>query len=409
MNSSPILILCASLAALSACRTAQQEEPYRHVNDLIRRERYEEAVRYSADLAQRSPDDERLDELHRGASVAWHLEQGRRLTFADRDAEALAAFEAAETLNPDSEVVASWVEKTRRKLADRWLNHGLELHANDNLQGAFDAYEKALQYVPGDQSAVSGMAQAVLVMNHRDELAETYYNDGMHALSDYWLEQARARFTYAKKYEENDRTERRIEHVDELLATERVVVGNTFEEDGIYGAARNEYRLALAADPKNEEARAGFERMAVEAKATAKLDEAQMMVLRGEFERAEELLTEGQALSDRQSERFEAARIDIAEERLGRAYQTALNLEKDFLFPQAIEAYQAILDDVQYYRDVLTRQGTLEEYVQRARELYAESRAVQGAERLELLRQIEIFWPDYQGIGEEIERLSRRP
>jgi hypothetical protein len=231
----------------------------------------------------------------------------------------------------------------------------------------------------------------------------------MHALSDYWLEQARARFTYAKKYEENDRTERRIEHVDELLATERVVVGNTFEEDGIYGAARNEYRLALAADPKNEEARAGFERMAVEAKATAKLDEAQMMVLRGEFERAEELLTEGQALSDRQSERFEAARIDIAEERLGRAYQTALNLEKDFLFPQAIEAYQAILDDVQYYRDVLTRQGTLEEYVQRARELYAESRAVQGAERLELLRQIEIFWPDYQGIGEEIERLSRRP
>jgi hypothetical protein len=133
------------------------------------------------------------------------------------------------------------------------------------------------------------------------------------------------------------------------------------------------------------------------------------MVLRGEFERAEELLTEGQALSDRQSERFEAARIDIAEERLGRAYQTALNLEKDFLFPQAIEAYQAILDDVQYYRDVLTRQGTLEEYVQRARELYAESRAVQGAERLELLRQIEIFWPDYQGIGEEIERLSRRP
>jgi hypothetical protein len=133
------------------------------------------------------------------------------------------------------------------------------------------------------------------------------------------------------------------------------------------------------------------------------------MILRGEFERAEELLDEGEALSDRQRDRFEAARIDIAEERLNRAYQTALNFEKDFLFPQAIEAYQAILDEVQYYRDVLTRQETLVEYVQRAEELYAESRSVPDAERLELLRQIEVFWPDYRGIGEEIESLSKRP
>lgn len=409
MKPRPNLALCAALAALAACQTTEREDPRDRVNDLIHRERYEEAVRYSAKLAQEDPDDERLEELHRGATVAWHLEQGRRLTFEDRDAEALAAFELAAELDPHSPIVASWVTKTRRKLADRWLHHGLELHANDSLEGAVEAYERALEYVPGDTSALTGMEQAVLVMNHREELAENYYNDGMHALSDYWLEQARARFEYSDKYQESDRTRRRIEHVDELKATEKVVVGKQYEEDGLYGAARNEYRMALSLHPENEEAKAGFERMTVEAQATAKLDEANMMILRGEFERAEALLAEGEGLSPRQADRFAALRIDIAEERLQRQYQSAINLEKDFLFPEAIDAYQAILDDVEYYRDVLTRKSTLEEYVERARQLYAESRAVQGAERLELLRQIEIFWPDYRGIGEEIELLSRRP
>jgi tetratricopeptide (TPR) repeat protein len=407
MKQSPTLVLLAALGALAGCRAAGRADPYRHVNDLVRRERFEEAVRFAADEARRNPRDEGLDELHRGASVAWHLEQGRRLTFEDQDADALASFEAALALAPDSEVVRSWVDKTRRKLADRWLNFGFELHANDSLEAAVDAYERALQYVPDDSSAIAGMAQATLVMNHREQLSEEYYSDGMHALADYWLEQARARFAYSEKYQESERTSRRIEHVDELLGTERVVVGATFEEEGLYGAARNEYRLALALDPQNADAKAGFERMSVEAKATAKLEEARMMILRGEFERAEGLLAEGEAFSTRQADRYEAARIDIAEERLRRKYESAHNLEKDFLFPEAIAAYDEILGEAEYYRDVLTRKATLEEYVQRAAELFAEAQAAQGAERLELLRQIEVFWPDYQGIAAEIERLAR--
>ena len=49
------------------------------------------------------------------------------------------------------------------------------------------------------------MAQAVLQINHRKGLGESYYNDGMRALSNLWLQQARSRFAYSDKYEPESR------------------------------------------------------------------------------------------------------------------------------------------------------------------------------------------------------------
>ena len=339
MNRSPELhrlrLFPLALVLVVACSSTEDQSDFERVNDMIRHAQYEEAVRASARLARERPDSERIAELHRGATIAWYLESGRELSFEDRDEEALEQLEKALALDPESEVVAVWVDKTKAKLAQRWLDCALELHANDDLSGAIDAYGCSLTFVPGGTSALTGLGHAVRVVNYREGLAEEYYNDGMHALSDYWLEQARACFSYSHKYGDNERTDRRRDHVDDLLAEERVVVALTLEHDGHYGAARNEFRLALVLDEDNEEAHAGHERNVTEAEASAKLREAHMSILRSDYEKAEALIDEGLAISTRQADLFEGARVDIQESLLDNLYDNALNLEKDFLYPQA--------------------------------------------------------------------------
>ena len=56
------------------------------------------------------------------------------------------------------------------------------------------------------------------------------------------------------------------------------------------------------------------------------------------------MIDEGLAISTRQSDLFEGTRVDIQEALLGGMYDRALNLEKDFLYPQAVVAYSEIID-----------------------------------------------------------------
>jgi tetratricopeptide (TPR) repeat protein len=399
--------LLAALALLPACAGTRTRTSAEHFNELIDHRRYEEAVREAARLAEDRPDDAEAQDLHRLVSMAWLLEQGRRLTFKDRDEEALAVFRQAADLEPDNQVVRTWIDKTQRKLADTWLTRGLEAHAEGEIDKAIEAYSKALEYQPGDISALNGMAQAVILTNYRKGLSETYYKEGMHALSDYWLQQARARFAYSEKYDPGaERTERRLQHVDRLLADERVVVAQRLEEETLYGAARNEYRLAAALDPDNQTAQDGFQRMDTEAKATAKLEEARMMILRRDFPQAESLIEEGQTLTAKQQALFEGARIDIEEAHLEDMYSEAIALEKDYRYPEAIEAYTRIIDRAQFYKDVLTRRSTLEGYIQKAQELYDEAQQTSGEQKLQLLQEIEVFWPDYKDVPQQIGQLQ---
>lgn len=399
--------LLPALLALAGCASTAAEEPA-DVEDLIDHGRYAEAVELAADLRDRDPGDVRAVEVHRRASVAFLLEQGRRLTFEDRDVDALHSFAQALEIAPDSPAVVAWVQKTRLKLAERWLETALEMHANDQLEGAVDAYEQALAFSPGDPSAVTGMATAIVQLNHREGLGKRYFEEGVHALADYWLEQARSRFSYAGKYQpEDQRTGARREQVDRLLAAQRVAVAGQFEAEGRWSAAYNEHRLALALDPDNADAKAGLERTKVEARAARLIEETRMEIVRGRFEQAQQHLEEGAALSERQQDLFEGLRAELENARNDRLYSEALAYELGGDFEAAIERYAALLERTPYFKDVLTRKDTLEEYVSDAGELYARAEAAADpAEQLALLRQIAVFWPEYRDVRERLAALE---
>ncbi len=400
-------VLAALLLAACAA-TAASSDPVDDVREDVYHGRYDKAVREAATLREKHPDDPRYESLHKEASVAYLLDQGRHETFRDRDTEALAIFRQANELDPSSKEAEDWIHKTLRKMSRTWLERGLELHASGKLQDAVEAYEKSLEYVPGDSSALNGLGDAVIQINFREGMGKQYFEEGMRALSAYWLDQAKARFLYSNKYEPgDDKVGQRSAQVNALLAQQRVTVARGFEQESLYGAARNEYRLAVALDRTNVDAKAGLDRCTSEWKASQQLEQARMEIVRNRLDRARELVDEGDQLTVAQKDLFEGARAKIEQARLEREYQEALTFERDYRFEQAIAAYADLLKDVEYYKDAITRKETLEEYVKLAGELYASAAAATtDDEKLDALRKINVFWPEYKDVPDQLAKLE---
>lgn len=379
------------------------------VRRLVAHGDYDEAVHRAASAASAAPDDAALAALHREASLAWLIEQGRRSTFADEDETALEWFEKAVALDPESRIARDWRDKTNRKLSKRWLDRALELHAKDDMEAALAAYETALRYEPADPDAMTGRNLSLQVLQHRGGLGKTYFDDGLRALADYWLEQARSRFSYSHKYQPTDpRTKDRRRHVEVLLAAQRVALGEESEKAREFGTARMEYRLALTLEPDNAAAKAGVERCTKEIEVTTLLTRASMDITRGRFDLATQLAEEALAKSEQQKDVCQGKLDAIREARLEKEYQAALALERDDRFEEASQAYGEILAKVQYYKDVIARKDTADEYVRLAADLYARATAATDpAAKLALLRQIQVFWPQYKDVETQIAELTK--
>lgn len=410
IRSFPALLLAAALLAPGCASTEEDQLTLAQVEDAAFHERFEEAVRLADQLRAKHPEDREVAEAHRLATVGYYLERGRRATFQEADLEALDWFRDALEIAPENPLVQEWIRKTRNKVATRWLRKAQEAYASDDLPAALEAYRQALDFKPNDESALQGLAKLTILVNYRDGLGVQYYNDGVRALADYWLQQARRGFSVSKKFlPENERAERRITEVDILLSNQRVAVADGLERQGLYAGALNEYGLALALDPGNQEAELGIARLADEAAAAQFLREAQMKVHRAEFDQANELLDEGEKLTKVQGDLFQQTREEIVTARLQRIYDSALNLEHDQLYEEAIAGYGQLLEQADFFKDSRTRKETLESYVEQAGAYYEEAMEQTDPElKLLSLRAIAGFWPEYKDIPLQIKTLEKQ-
>ena len=408
MKPSTLSRLALALALCAGCASSGPEEAA-EVRDLVNHGQFDKAVREADKLRRENPGKQAFEDLHRDATVAWLLDRGRKETFADEDTEALATFREAQEIDPESAEVASWIDKTIRKLSRTWLERGLELHASGKLVEAIEAYSKALEYVPGDVSALNGLGEAVIQVNYREGMSREYFQAGLQALAEYWLEQARSRFSYSDKYRPEDaKTEQRRDQVDALLAQQRVTIATGIEATGRFGAARNEYRLAAALDPENALAKEGFERCSRESKALELLSQAKMDIVRGRIDHALALIGEGEALTVAQKDSFEGARAGIEQLGFEKIYQEGLAHERDLEYEAAVATYADLLSKAEYYKDALARKETLEEYIQLATELYAKAQAATDPqEKIDALRKISVFWPEYKDVAEQLRALEK--
>jgi tetratricopeptide (TPR) repeat protein len=397
------------LLPLCACAASGSDGPRKgSVAWLVQQQRYEEAVRKAAEECAAEPQDERRRADHRRASVAWLIHGGRALYLEGRAQEALERFREAEAIEPFEPAVQDWIAAAVQRLADEAYARGLAAHVEADFERALAEYETALALVPDHERTRAGMARVLVQQNYRRGMGKEYYDEGIVALDRFFLYEASTLFSHVLKYEPgNERAELRGENARTLLAQDRAELALSIEEDGQYAAARNEYRLALLLDPELELARLGLERMKREEAVAEKLREAARLLLREEYDRAEALLVAQLEVTDRQAPAIAAQLEEIAAARKEDQYVAARTLESDGSYVEAIEAYDRLLAQATFYKDALARRDTLKGFVRDAEAIYARlESAADDAERLVLLRQIALFWPEYRDVRARLAALE---
>ena len=402
----PLLLALFLPTALGACRSAGGAD---HVAQLVRDGRFAEAVELAAEQVEDQPGDPEAQRLHLEASLAFVLDQGRQAVFEERLEDALDHFNHGHEIAPSHPTVLLWLGKTRKELTRRWLDAGLEFMLRDELDKALQAYQLALYYTPGQVDALIGTGRVLLLSNYRQGLSEDYYREGIRAVREHVLTSARRGLGIAHHYwPEHPHAVERKDQVESALAEQRMFIAGGFEREGLYGAAKNEYRLVMIHEPGNAEAQAGFERMDREDRAQRFLTRADMLIRQERLEEALLQLEEGRALTELQGDEFTRLVNEIEVVHWEALYQEGVAMEQDFRYVEAIETYDQLLAEAEFYADAANRRDTLVEYVEQTEALWAELEAAGDPEdQLRILREIELLWPEYKDVQTRIYRLTR--
>jgi tetratricopeptide (TPR) repeat protein len=403
--------LALALALTAACQAQEVRGEEERVIAAAQHGRYEEALATARRLAADRPDDERVATLLRDTEVAYVLDQGRNEVFRGDLGRALELFEQARQLAPGHPTVENWIGKTRAQLANQWLDRAAAATGPDHLAEAEAAYEKVLTFDPDNADGKRGLANVLLLQNYRAGMSKTYFDDGLSSFRRLLLEQARRAFQVSNRYRENDPASSRGDQVEKMIAEERLAQAANLEANGLYFAARNEYRLVLLVDPENAEARAGLDRMDRESRAMQTMSAADMAVRRGDFEQAQEVLDTASVLTDAQEDDVSLLRSSIEDKRLDDLYGEAASLTEDYRYPEAVAAYEQLLERAPDYKDAARRKETLQEFIRLAEEFYAKALAAPDDKIAEeWLRAIELTWPEYKDVSERLAAIeARRP
>ena len=405
LRTAPLL----AVLLLGACK-AQETRTEDEVESAIVHGQYEAALTRARARAEANPGDAAAQRLVREAEVALLLDRARTAIFRGDLNQGLELLEQAHELAPDHPTVTTWIEKTHAQLAQYWLDEAVTVTGPDHLDEAELAYERVLRHDPHNAAAIDGLSRVLLLKNYRGGMSKTYFDDGLSSFRQLQLDQARRAFQVSRQYKENEPASHRAGQVETMLAEERLAQARELERAGSYFAARNEYRLVLLIDPENADGRAGLDRMDRETRATRTLDEADMALRRGQLEKADQALQDAAVLTESQKDDILLLKSNIVEKRLEDLYLTARGLADDYRFPEAVEAFGALVAEAPDYKDAVLRKATLEEFIRLAEEFYAKAVASSDDEVAEeYLRAIHpVIWPEYKDVVERLEGIQER-
>ena len=402
----PLLVAAGALAAVG-CRAVDDED--RSVQELFGDQRYAAAYQLASERAEAAPDDAEAAALRERARVAYWIDEGRARVLAGDPAGGREVFDALAADGVAPGVVGPWIDKCNRMLAERRRGEAWEAELQGNFGEAARLYREAVDLWPADEFARDGLERIELLAQWRSEQGADYYNSGIRDLRNLRMAEALRSFRAAVDYlAEDPAAARRAEEVLTMQAQERVQLADALMDDGLYHAAAAELRHAriLLGDLEGIDAR--IEAAEREVEVLEGLGESGRLLRRDEAEAAIELLEGLLARTERQTASVEAALAGAREARLDGFYERALELERDFHFEEAIDAYAKVLEESDgFFKDAISRRRTLESYVSLAAELYAEYEdASDDDARLDALRKIELFWPTYRDLPARIAELE---
>lgn len=410
-SGSPALFALLALACASGPESA--EIRIESIEALTRKGDYAGAasatVQLLDELGPGAAERPRVAALQKEISVASGLETVRQMVFEGREVEALPIVEELQAAHPDVEAIDAWMDRVRTKIADGWFERARTAVAEERFDDARFAYAKSVEFDPTRAVVKDLLTELNRVEAWRADVAEEIYFSGVGHLVGGRLLEAAGDFGKVGKYREKPtRANQRVSEVNVLLADARVASAAALVADGHFSAAAKEYEEAARLNPSSDQIAADLERMRAEARANQMLIEGRSMILRGELERGAEEIAAGLELTNLQKDVFQRELDGIGERRVQAAYDRALGLEHDFRFEQAVTAYEAILESRDFFKDCRARVDVLKDKIAEAERLFAAAAQAEDEEaELALLRQIEVFWPDYSDIPGRIRALTK--
>lgn len=392
---------------LGGCRAADQKDD--SVESLFREQRYEQAYALAFERAAAAPDDDEAARLVERARIAYWMDEGRELVLAGDVQAGLDIFQSLAADGASPRAVQPWIDKCRRMLAEKRRSEAWTQELDGDFDGAARLYREAVDLWPEDEFARDGLERIEMLAAWRKERGADYYNSGIRDLRDLRMAEALRSFRAAVDFlAEDPAAVARAKEVLRMQAEERVQLADGLIEDGLFHAAAAELRHAriLLDDlPGIDERIEAIER---EVDVRERIGESARMLLREEADEAIALLEELLATTELQTEQVEEALAEARNARLDGLYERALELERDFHFADAIDAYDHLLDEAgDFHKDAISRRRTLASYIELAEELYGEYEAAQDDDaRLDALRKIELFWPTYRDVPERIAELD---
>jgi hypothetical protein len=131
--------------------------------------------------------------------------------------------------------------------------------------------------------------------------------------------------------------------------------------------------------------------------------------MRKDFEGARARLQAGRDETVVQLDVFDDALANLDDQRIRSLYEDAVLAERDFHYEAAIAIYEQILSDRQWFEDARTRLETAQKIVTDSADLYARAQtAGTDEERLALLRELEVTWPDYKDARGQLKVLLEK-
>jgi len=403
-----LTLLVASLAACAGPRRSAEGDA------AFARADYEEAWNTYAETLAANPEDDLLRARVDAARRAALLDRGRRSLLAGSERAALAVFESLHEEDPADAIAARWLEKTREAIAASLVAAGKTAVSEERFEEARDAYEAALAVRPGDEGANRKLGELEAILARRTEQATEFYLGGMHALGADRLFEAKGGFSNTLRFDPgHSRAQLREVEVSHRLVDERIRQAGNLAAAGRYAAAHREAALAADLLPEAPRALALREEYAIEAEVQDLLRRADQRMVRGELEEARTLLEEARGRTKQEGERIDRLLRALAERELERVYLSALELEADRRFEEAVAAYRKLLDRTPYYRDAIARLDQLEALLEHLGSLYARAaeadRGGDSAGALRLLDEITAFYPEYRDVAERRIRSRAEP
>ena len=405
LRASSLLAFAALFSACSAYRVdlAKAESFYQ------RGDYYQayQAITKAREAAGEDPD---VDRAYWQIRQGYLMAEAQRMVFANRELEALELIEKVLALHPDSRIAQRWKAKALDKLAQRSVHAGDLLLAENDLQGALFAYDRALGYDPGNQLAREGLDRLGATWSERQAEAHEHYIDGIRALGEHAYRRTDYHLGIALT-KDPDLSEARDPAdlaIRQLLA-ERMADARRMEASGAYAPAVRQYEEIAVASPGFPEVdeRLALARRELEAMALA--DQGEIEVYRGNFAKGRELLTQAFELSSRQRDEI-GERLLVAREReTEHQYLAAKDLELQRRLDVAVDAFRTLEKDMPGYRDVRARIADLELRIEEAAKAYqAGIDAIADGdidEAIDQLTDAQLFWPGYRDAQARLEAL----